>query len=278
MKFQFKPRPKRDYYQEVTDQIIEALENGIVPWRRGWNHAACGIPMNPTTRRVYRGINHLLLGLAQATRFDNDPRWCSYRQAQTRGWQVRAGERGSTVVFYKRVIKEVDAGNGGDLSFFQLLRFSTVFHLSQMDNAPAYVQPTLDDVPWQTPEAIEVIMENSAADIRFGGGQAFYSPLTDHIQMPPRESFESAAAFAQTMIHETGHWACSKQRLDLSEKGRFGSAAYAGEELRVEIASSMVCSVIGVDPDIANTAAYVGNWLDLWRGEHNSSNRAVAIM
>jgi antirestriction protein ArdC len=271
-----KPRPQRDYYQEVTDQIIEALEKGIVPWRRTWNQAACGIPMNPTTGRVYRGINHLLLGLSQAIRFNDDPRWCSYRQAQARGWQVRAGEHGTIVVFYKRILKEPKAHDDGAAPYFQMLRFSTIFHLSQMDGAPEYVRPSLDDVPWRTPEAIEVIMTNSGADIRFGGGQAFFSPLTDHIQMPPRQSFESAEAFAQTMIHESGHWACAKPRLDLSESGRFGSAAYAGEELRVEISSAMVCAALGVVPDISNVAAYLSSWLRKFKDDKREIFRAAA--
>jgi antirestriction protein ArdC len=98
-------RPKRDHYQEVTDQIVAALEQGIIPWRRTWNQGASGVPMNCTTGRFYRGINQLLLGLAQAIRFGDDPRWCSYRQAQARGWQVRSGERGRVIVFYKRILK-----------------------------------------------------------------------------------------------------------------------------------------------------------------------------
>ena len=28
--------PKRDFRQEVTNQIIEMLENGTAPWRKPW--------------------------------------------------------------------------------------------------------------------------------------------------------------------------------------------------------------------------------------------------
>jgi antirestriction protein ArdC len=41
-------------------------------------------------------------------------------------------------------------------------------------------------------------------------------------------------------VHELGHWAFAKPRLDLSKNGAFGSASYAAEELRVDIAASMV--------------------------------------
>jgi antirestriction protein ArdC len=272
----FPSQPKRDHYQEVTDQIVAALEQGIIPWRRTWNQGACGTPMNCTTGRFYRGINTLLLGLAQAISFGDDPRWCSYRQAQARGWQVRAGARGRTIVFYKRILKNQEAREDGAVPYFQLLRFSTVFHASQIEGIPDYKKPELGSVSWQTPDAIHTIIENSGVDIRYGGGQAFYSPSTDHVQMPVREAFESPEAFAQTAAHELGHYAANKRRLGISEGGRFGSREYAAEELRVEIGSAMVCSTLGIEPDISNAAAYVANWLERLKNDSREIFRAAA--
>ena len=272
----FPNRPKRDHYQEVTDQIVTALEEGIIPWRRTWNQGACGMPMNCTTGRFYRGINTLLLGLAQAIKLGDDPRWCSYRQAQACGWQVRSGERGRVIVFYKRILKNQEAREDGTLPFFQLLRFSTVFHASQIEGIPEYKKPELGSVSWQAPEAFDVIVQNSAVNIRYGGGQAFYSPSSDHVQMPPREAFESPQAFAGTGCHELGHWAANERRLAISEGGRFGSREYAAEELRVEISAAMVCSTLGIDPDISNTAAYVGNWLERLKNDNREIFRAAA--
>ena len=260
----------------MTDQIIAALEQGIVPWRRTWNQGACGIPMNCTTGRFYRGIDTLLLGLAQAISFSEDPRWCSYRQAQARGWQVRAGERGRLIVFYKRILKNQEASEDGTLPFFQLLRFSTVFHASQIDGIPEYKAPALGSVSWQAPEAFEVIVQNSGVDMRYGGGQAFYSPSTDHVQMPPQEAFESPEALAATGYHEMGHWAANQRRLGISEGGRFGSREYAAEELRVEIGSAFVCSTLGIKPDLANTAAYLLSWLERLRNDSREIFRAAA--
>lgn len=268
-------RPKRDHYQEVTDQIVAALEQGIIPWRRTWNQGACGMPMNCTTGRFYRGINTLLLGLAQAISFGDDPRWCTYRQAQARGWQVRGGERGRTIVFFKRILKSHEARDDGSVSYFQLLRFSTVFHASQIDGIPEYIKPELGSVSWQTPEAIDTIIDNSGVDVRYGGGQAFYSPSTDHVQMPVREVFESPEAFAQTAAHELGHYAANDRRLGISEGGRFGSRAYAAEELRVEIGSAMVCSTLGIEPDISNTAAYLSSWLERLKNDNREIFRAA---
>jgi len=46
-------------YQIVTDRIIHALEQGVIPWRKPWRVA--GHPKNFITCRPYRGINILLL-------------------------------------------------------------------------------------------------------------------------------------------------------------------------------------------------------------------------
>jgi antirestriction protein ArdC len=208
---------------------------------------------------VYRGINHLVLGLAQAVRFRDDPRWCSYRQAQAKGWQVRKGERGTMIVFFKRVEKRDQAEGGEEPSFYQLLKCSTVFHASQIEGIPDYVRPELGAVAWQRPDALDIIMANSKAVIRTGGAQAFYSPATDHIQLPPTEAFTSAEGFAHVAVHEMGHWAFARPHLGLTKNRAFGSASYAAEELRVDIAASMMCSTIGIGTDIENTAAYVQN-------------------
>jgi antirestriction protein ArdC len=267
---------QRDHYQDITNQIVEALEAGIIPWRREWDQGACCVPMNVTTGKAYRGINHLVLGLAQAVRFKDDPRWCSYRQAQAKGWQVRKGERGTMIVFFKRIEKRDQAQGGDEPSFYQLLKCSTVFHASQIEGIPDYVRPELGEVAWQRPDALDIIMANSKAVIRTGGAQAFYSPATDHIQLPPIGAFNSAEGFAHVAVHEMGHWAFAKPRLDLSKNGAFGSASYAAEELRVDIAASMVCSTIGIGTDIENTAAYVQNWLQRLKDDKREIFRAAA--
>ncbi|MGC2853832.1 ArdC-like ssDNA-binding domain-containing protein [Novispirillum sp. DQ9] len=96
-------KPRRDTYQDITDGIIKALETGTPPWRRPWDPAVGAplAPMNAATNRRYRGINTLLLGMSPNGFMDGDPRWCTYQQAQERGWQVRKGEKGTGIVFFK---------------------------------------------------------------------------------------------------------------------------------------------------------------------------------
>ena len=50
--------------KQITQEIIESLQQGIVPWMRPWSaDKNCGRPTNAVTKNRYNGINILLLGL-----------------------------------------------------------------------------------------------------------------------------------------------------------------------------------------------------------------------
>ena len=203
--------PPRDHYAEVTNQVIAALEAGTAPWRRPWDSGKAtgpSMPCNATTGIRYRGINVVVLGMSPLAFHSGDPRWATYRQAAERGWQVCRGARGTTAYFFKRVeVRDHDetAGDAEVTKRIPLLRTFTLFHASQIDGIPGYVPPAIAEAPWRAPEATEAIVANSKAVIRIGGERAFYSPDTDHIQMPPANSFPSAGAWSSTIIHELAH-------------------------------------------------------------------------
>ena len=53
--------PKRDFRQEVTDNIIKMLEQGTAPWQKPWEPGALEMPFNPMSDRQYRGANAINL-------------------------------------------------------------------------------------------------------------------------------------------------------------------------------------------------------------------------
>ena len=200
---------RRDHYQEVTDRIVAALESGTRPWRQPWENGSPGMPVNAATHRRYHGINVLLLSITSFA-LGGDPRFCSYKQAGDRGWQVRKGERGTTVFFFKRMlVEDRDAAPDaeGRTKAIPVLRAYTVFNGSQIDGIPTYVPPDLTDAPWRRPEAAQAILDNSGAVLRVGGDRAFFSPFCDFIQMPPEASFTDAGTWSSTLLHELAHYA-----------------------------------------------------------------------
>jgi len=179
---------RRDHYEELTNTIIAKLEDGVLPWRRPWDPRKCSAgesPMNPVTGRTYRGINALALAMSPRA-FGGDPRWMSYRQAAARGWQVRKGEKGAIVFFYKKLEIRSDEE---DRRTIPLLRAYVVFHASQLDGIPELGEP---EAPKPVAERIvdaDLIVKGSGVRVAIGGDRAFYAPSTDHIQMPPDGAF-----------------------------------------------------------------------------------------
>ncbi|UFN51683.1 ssDNA-binding domain-containing protein (plasmid) [Roseomonas sp. OT10] len=277
----------RDHYAEITDRVIAALEAGTLPWRRPWDQDKAGAgplsPRNAVTGRRYRGANVLVLGMSGFGFGGADPRWLTYRQAEAKGWQVRHGERGTTVFFFRRLtIRDgeavPDAGGDGDGSTrtVPLLRAFTVFHASQVEGIPDFAAPSPEEAAWRTPEAVETIIRNSGVVFREGGDRAFYSTSTDHVQMPPRVAFASPESFAATAMHELAHASGARHRLDRDLTGRFGSHAYAQEELRAELASAFIGAELGLPCDIPNHASYVASWLRTLKQDKREIFRAAA--
>jgi antirestriction protein ArdC len=251
---------RRDPFQDVTNRILEALEAGVKPWVKPWNPDQAGGPQgpfNPTTGRYYRGINVLILGMDMRAFTSGDPRWMTYQQAKEKGWQVTKGEKATAIFFYKPL--EVDDPEAKDgTRTIPVLKTYSVFHASQVAGIPAYQAPSVEEAPWQRPEAADLILQNSGADIRTGGGRAFYSPGTDHIQLPPEAAFRGPHEWAAVALHELGHWTGHAKRLARDLSGRFGSYAYAQEELRAELASAFIGTTLGLPTDIPQHASYIG--------------------
>src|ERR1700686_3021453 len=57
---------------------------------------------------------------------------------------------------------------------------------------------------------------------------------------------------------------------------RFGSAAYAMEKLRPELASAFVASELGIPADIPQHASYIANWIKPLKDDKREIFRAAA--
>lgn len=267
---------RRDLFQEVTYQMMQAIEEGTAPWQQPWR-GRLGWPENPTTGKPYHGINVLLLSNSGF----QDPRWCSYEQAKKNGWQVRGGEKSSRIYFYKPLQKET-----GELDLATALpimktvpvfRSYPVFNLSQMDNAPKLEtgvqhETILDDVTEQT---ILEIVEATGVEIVSGRTRAVYSPKADQIAMPAKNTFKSDAHYYAALLHELAHWTGHESRLNRAFSFDRNSESYAREELRAEMASAMLSMQLGIPAGVENHEGYVAEYLKILRGDKKEIFRAA---
>lgn len=258
---------RQDHYQEVTQQIIALLEQGILPWRQQWDGSKCEVPRNGATGHVYRGINRVMMDMRSLT-LGADPRWCSYRQAVERGWQVRKGAVGTRIYFYRRIEKKGHGSNhveeGRDHArreFFPLLKAYTVFHFSQIDGVPDYQAPAIGHEPWQKPEAVQVILDATGIEVRTVGDRACYIPSQDVICLPPVHAFANANLWAEVALHEMLHATGASSRLNRRLSTKQDSNDYALEELIVSLGVSMMGPILGLTVDVANQASYIDDWL-----------------
>lgn len=255
-----KDAPKRDIHQEVTDKILAIMEAGKLPWERPWrkgsNNADGLLPYNAVSRTNYSGINLPLLWASEGDYGSNA--WLTYKQAQSLGGNVRKGESGSMVVFFKPLIVEDKKTN--EKLTVPLLRKYTVFNVEQCENLQV---PKLKPVtPHISPRGavLDLAVYNAMA-IKHGGDKAFYSPSEDYIALPHFDQFKSEALYSSTLAHELTHSTGHKDRLNRDLSGMFGCAKYAKEELIAELGSAFLMAELGLEYEARHAAAYLQSWI-----------------
>lgn len=243
----------------ITDQFIKALERGVVPWKMPWHRTG---PRNLAGRYPYRGINFVLLNaVASAEQYPSNY-WLTYNQAAAKGGQVRKGEKGCPIIFWKWIRPEDEAKRP-----FPLIRYSTVFNVSQIDGVTPPPPPEdLGADPIEEAERLieEAITAHRIPAIEYRGEQASYLPVTDQIRLPPRDIFFGAHAYYGSAFHEIVHSTGHKSRLDRDLNHSFGTPGYAYEELIAELGSAMLEHEAGIQTpaEFEMSAAYISNWLD----------------
>ncbi|HGS4477201.1 TPA: zincin-like metallopeptidase domain-containing protein [Vibrio cholerae] len=263
---------KKPFHETVAENLIEQLKAGTAPWQKPWEPGSQGfMPMNPTTGKRYKGVNAIHL-MAQGR---GDNRWLTYKQAKAAGAQVRKGEKGTPVQYWKFSEeqnklddngKPVLDGQGKPVKETVMLErprvfFATVFNGEQIDGMPPLEQKEKTQT-WDAVERAEHILKASGADIRHGEhDRAFYRPATDSIHLPDKEQFPTADNYYATALHELGHWTGHSSRLDRDMAHPFGSEGYAKEELKAECFSLIMGDELGIGHDPEQHAAYVGSWI-----------------
>jgi antirestriction protein ArdC len=261
-----------DTYERVTTIIIEGLERAKAKrdsgqaWKCPWqNTAGNGTPIS-LHGRPYRGMNFVLLSMLAPVY--PSQLFGTYRGWQEKGAQVRKGERGNLVILWKQLEKK-DPDTGETESYWYVRGF-TVFAAEQVDgfDLEKHFADQVAKMP-NVAERLETAEQVMAAycqaetlQVRHGGNQAFYSIDKDFVQMPLREQFHSTEGYYATLAHELAHSTGHEKRLKREFGKRFGSDAYAFEELVAELSASMTCAVLQIEQTPREDHAdYIESWL-----------------
>ncbi len=281
-------------YEIITNQIVEKLEDGLVPWQKPWaSHSP--FPVNFTSKKNYRGINVFILYLQNLANKYNSPFWLTFNQAKKisgyeksgRYWKwtkmtngkridpkygVKKGETGTRVIFWKFIeINDSDAPDGR--KNIPLLRYYTVFNVDQC-NLPKKVLAKINidkrtESEINTIDKAEKICANYKIKVEHGGDRAYYNKKDDFIQLPDRTRYESDEEYYLNRFHEMIHSTGSKEKLDrdtIVDASYFGDSNYSKEELIAEMGACFLAAESGINLEgskiFDNSVSYLKGWMD----------------
>ncbi|WP_045391704.1 ArdC family protein [Vibrio rotiferianus] len=267
-------RKAKDFHQEITNQIIEALENGVKPWTCPWDvSCGSGIPVNYLTKEPYKGMNILLLWSKAMEKKYSSNCWLGFGQAKKLGGHVRLGEKGTHITFYSMVEKDAENEEGKEV--FPIMKTHTVFNLDQIEGIDVETVDVPNE-PLSRIESADRFIEATGAVIEHRGENAFYSPSSDVIVLPDTRRFSCADDLYATSFHEIVHWTSHKSRLDRKLKGKFGDKDYAFEELVAELGSAFLTAEFGISGDVQHES-YIADWLSVLKNDKRFIFKAASL-
>lgn len=206
-----------------------------------------------------------------------------YKQALGMGWKIRKGSKATYLRWVGAVPKKDEDGEEtGEV--IRLPRWVPVFNLDCVDDKNSEVKVQDLAAKFDRPEnsaprieAAEALISAQSATVVSGGNRASYNSSDDFIRMPRYKEFSSAEAYYAVHIHELIHWAAHPSRLNRPIFNRFGTQAYAFEELVAELGAVFVCSHLGITPCLENHASYLGEWQSIITSDNRAFFRAATL-
>ncbi|WP_417844393.1 zincin-like metallopeptidase domain-containing protein [Thalassospira sp.] len=268
---------KKSYRDQVVEELLSHIEAGTAPWQKPWDPGKVRLgPFNPVSGANYRGINALWLEL----RGHEDPRWMTYRQATQQDAQVRKGEKGTKIEYWKwtdkRPVLDEDGkpvlDDNGKVKNREVrldrpqVFHAVVFNAEQIDGLAPWIAPEPTFEPVERAE--ELLRQGNVPIFHDQRDRAFYRPMSDEIHLPPQDAFGSPYDYYATALHELGHATGHQSRM-AREFGPFGSEVYAREELRAEIGSYMLSTELGLGHYPERHASYVKSWMRAIKEDRN---------
>ena len=285
----------------LVDAVMKNLENGVGLWEQGW--AGGGAPVSAISGKQYNGVNRMFLMAATAERGYSDNRWVTFKQMEDKGWSFKRDEEGRSrgknagvsIEYFELRDKETkqpfdrhtldgmtadERNKYMDENVYPIRKYYRVLNGDVIEGIPE--RERVEHDPTGRNDRAEALIEHwseTESPIKYGGSMAYYSSTKDEIHLPEKQDFVDMPEFYSTALHEIGHSTGHETRLNRNLSGAFGSAEYAEEELRAEIASMFLEQDLGVaasDKHIENNSAYIGAWKSKIKEDPNVLFKAIA--
>ena len=276
--FRSNPAQRRDHYQELTDKIIAA--------RSRHSAMAATVGQDRLRRRHDRSTQPPAIATEASTSSSSECRRSlshpttamvqlpSGRRARLAGPQGREGDAG---LFYKPIEIEdkttmANWRRGASRSCAHSRSF-TLPRSTEFQSLRLRWRRRL----WPSGSRTSRSSFKRAASLSGSAGTGRSTPATfDFVQIPPDEAFHSPELRAATLFHELSHATGHVSRLNRDLSGSFGSISYAKEELRAELASYAIGSMIGLPCDVPNHASYIQSWIEVLKQDRREIFHAAA--
>lgn len=285
----------------LVDAVMKNLEKGVGLWKQGW--AGGGAPVSGISGKQYNGINRMFLMAATAERGYSDNRWVTFKQMEDKGWSFKRDEEGKSrgknagvsieyfelrdrqtkQPFDRHTLDGMTADERNeymDENVYPIRKYYRVFNGDVIEGIPERERVEHDTTGRNDrAEALIKYWSETESPIKYGGSMAYYSSTKDEIHLPEKQDFVDMPEFYSTALHEIGHSTGHEKRLNRNLDGKFGSAEYAEEELRAEIASMFLEQDLGVaasEKHIENNSAYIGSWKSKIKEDPNVLFKAIA--
>ena len=282
-----KVKIKKDLYQDFTDQVIKQMEDNNMNWSKPFTTTILNGHHNVISKKPYKGMNCFSIGLSVHKNGFKSNEWATFNQWKNLGAKIKKGSKGTEILYWN--IKEYeDKTNKDEKVKIPFLKYFVVFNADQVDGYETKEKGLKDfnlkEIDnWKTHFKTDTFVENTKADINTAN-KAFYSPNGDFIGMPPKEDFKGDKEntkeqyYYSTLLHELTHWSGHSSRCNRDLKNRFGSKAYAMEELVAEIGSAFLCSHLGVTKaPTPNHGRYLNNWLEVLKEDKKAIFKAFSL-
>jgi antirestriction protein ArdC len=259
--------------ENLLEQVIADMENGVMPWERDWFYLES---VNYSTDKKYKGWNKLELAHSQSRNGFEYGQWLTFLQCKSLKGSVKEGSRGTHLKFYsylpitKNGEKVLD--EKGQVKFKSVLNSFTVFNIAQTTLTP---KPT--DVQ-KTEKERNAIGDGylSRAEVVYSEYTATpcYNRKTDKITMPTINNFKTEEGFYSTAFHELTHWTAPRVGRNVDNYSK-NIKARAFEELIAELGGAILSTDIGYKYN-TNHSSYIKGWLEELKNDKTMLSKAFS--